>query len=219
MRMHRKSTNKNTVINICLFCLIIIILALIRIGWPLSHDEKKVTVHEEVLKPSQISQICELATLRCYYHNVAELEKQPDVPFQYGLFQYGYKKLWMEYSGIVEVGIEASDIKISTPDEAGNIRIYIPDAKIFNVTADQNSLTEPLVETGKFTEISAEDKAQAFSDAQQKMRAEAEADKSILSQAKNNAKEIIKQNIVSIGKLTGNQYNIIWEDKEETIEQ
>ena len=218
MSMRRKSTNKNSIINICLAVLIVIILALILTIKYLPETNKEVTVHEEVLKPSEISEICELATLRCYYHNVAELEKQPDPIFQYGLFQYGYKKVWMEYSGIVEVGIEAGDIKISTPDEAGNIKIYIPEAKIFNVTADQNSLTEPLVETGKFTDISVEDKAQAFSESQQKMRAEAETDKSILNQARNNAKELIKQYIVSIGKLTGNQYNIIWEDKEENID-
>ena len=37
-----------------------------------------------------------MSTLRCYYHNVAELKKNPDGLFQYGWFKYGYKKLWIE---------------------------------------------------------------------------------------------------------------------------
>ncbi|WP_049962432.1 DUF4230 domain-containing protein [Oribacterium sp. FC2011] len=217
--MHANNNQNNTYINLIenvfIMFLIIIIIGLILYVRLIPKISKDTVKNDEILKSSEISEICEMATLRCYYHNVAEFEKQPDDMFKHGLFKYGYKKIWIEYSGIVEVGIEAGDVKISTPDESGNIKIYIPEAKIFNVTADQDSLVETLSETGMFTEISVEDKAQAFSEAQQNMRIEAETDKTILTQARSNAKELIKQYVTSIGEITGYQYNIIWEEKAE----
>lgn len=57
---------------------------------------------------SGVTEICELATLRCYYHDVAKLENQPQGIFKYGWGKYGYKKLWMEYDAIIEIGIDAS---------------------------------------------------------------------------------------------------------------
>ena len=51
---------------------------------------------------SEINSVCELATLKCYYHNVAKAETEAS-----GLFKWlgkGYKKIWTEYSGIVELG-------------------------------------------------------------------------------------------------------------------
>ena len=159
---------------------------------------------------SSIGTICELATLKSFYHNVAEFEQLPDPWFQYGFAQYGYKKLWLEYSGIVEIGIDASQIKISPPTENGVINVYIPDAKILNVTADENSLSEPISETGWFTPITGEDKALAFSAAQQAMREEAEKDQTLLNRAKQNAKLLIKQYIINTGKELGVDYTIKW---------
>ena len=40
---------------------------------------------------------------------ISEYEKQPDQIFRNGFFKYGYKKLWLEYSGIIEAGVNAFD--------------------------------------------------------------------------------------------------------------
>lgn len=61
---------------------------------------------------SAVHEICELATLRCYYHDVAEFEKQSN-----GLFNYGYKKFWIEYDGIVDVGIDVGKVHVDKPHE------------------------------------------------------------------------------------------------------
>lgn len=175
-----------------------------------SDTNQSQSVPQDLYDQTRISQICELATLKCFYHNVAEYEKQPDALFQYGLFKYGYKKMWIEYSGIVEVGVNASDIRISNADENNVVSIYIPDAVVLNVTADRNSLSAPLMETGLFTSIDAQDKATAFAEAQKEMEEEAGQDTAILSQAKENAKELIRQYVLNIGKLTNNEYQIKW---------
>ena len=70
----------------------------------------------DVSEYSAVSDICELATLRSYYHNVAVYEEKPsgavkvvsDIltwPFN-NLLKTGYKQFWLEYSGIVEIGID-----------------------------------------------------------------------------------------------------------------
>jgi hypothetical protein len=159
-----------------------------------------------------VNTICELATLRCYYHNVAVFEKKPDFIFQYGLAQYGYKKLWLEYSGIVEYAVDAGLIRISEPDADGVVSVYVPEASVKNVTADKNSMAEPLTETGMFTDISAEDHATAFSEAQKHMKEEAENDSAQLARAHENACKLLEQYIVETGKAMGTEYKIKWVD-------
>lgn len=188
------------------FAFILIVLAVYVFSLPSAKTEEKASTAEF----SDVSRICELATLRCYYHDVAEYEKQPDGLFQYGLFQYGYKKFWLEYDGIVEVGIDVSQVQVERPDENGVVRIYVPDAQILNIGADETSMSVPIAETGVLTSITAEEKAQAFSDAQSAMRANAESDSSILSQAKNNAKELLKRYVLHVGEQIGQTYTVEW---------
>lgn len=154
---------------------------------------------------SAAEEICELATLHCYYHDVAEFEKKSN-----GLFNYGYKKMWLEYDGVVTVGIDVSQVKVYEPDENSVVRVYVPDAQIITVDADEESMGKPIVDTGAFTSITTEEKARAFSEAQTTMRANVEADAGILKQAKDNAKELLKQYIINVGEQIGQEYTVEW---------
>lgn len=172
----------------------------------------KTTKESVTAEFSAVDKICELATFQCYYHDVAEYEKQPDGPFQ-----YGYKKFWIEYDGIVEIGIDINEVQVKQPDENGVVRIYVPEARILNVDADAYSMSEPIADTGIFTTITSEEKAKAFSAAQTAMRENAETDNSILSQAHDNAKELLKQYVIHVGEQIGQQYTVEWLDNQ-TIE-
>lgn len=177
---------------------------------------------EEILeKPdfSEVTKIGELATLRCFYHNVAEAEKQPDGLFKYGLFQVGYKKFWMEYTGTVEMGIDISKVKIAQPDEEGIVRVYIPEVEKFRVNQDSTSLQEPVYETGVFTSITTEEKTAALSKAQETMEATARADQTMLQRARENAKTLIEQYIINIGVNLGQEYDVVWVDAPQEIDQ
>ena len=162
---------------------------------------------------ANVTEICELATLRCYYHNVAEFEKQPDGWYKYGLAKYGYKKMWLEYSGIIEIGIRADEVVLHAPDKDGVVEAYMPEAVILNVTADKDTLSQPITETGWFTTISSEDEAEAFAEAQKNMRLQAESDTALFSRAKSNAMKLIEQYIVRIGNELGEAYTVKWVDK------
>lgn len=157
---------------------------------------------------SGIDTICELATLECYYHNVVEYEKQPDGLFQYGLFQYGYKKMWMEYEGIIKVGIDVNEVQVEQPDENNVVRITIPSARIMDVDVDPYSMSDPIVDTGILTTITTEEKSQAFVETQKAMRESAERDGYILSQAQENAKKLLKQYVIKVGEQIGQNYTV-----------
>lgn len=171
---------------------------------------------------SSINTICELATLRSFYHNVAMYEKEPDGSNKFvndvlfwpfgGYTKIGYKQFWLEYSGIVETGVDASKIKINNPDANGIVEVYIPEAKVFSVYADEASLTEPLSENGWFTTISGKEKTEAFATAQSAMRQEAENDQSLLRRSKENAKLLLERYIVNTGKQMGANYTVKWID-------
>lgn len=178
-----------------------------------SNAYKSADESAETSQFAAVDKICELATLKCYYHDVAEYEKQAEGLFKYRPFKYGYKKVWIEYDGIVEVGIDVNEVQVSEPDRKGVVSIYIPDAKVLNVSANKDTMSEPLIDKGIFTTITAEDKNKAFADAQATMQKNAESDSSMLIQAKNNAKELLGQYIINVGDQMGRKYTVEWRNK------
>lgn len=183
---------------------------------------KKETKPINLSEDSSVNDICELATLRSYYHNVVVYEEKPEGvtkvisdiltwPFNQ-LLKTGYKQFWLEYSGIVEIGIDlkADSILISNPNNKGVIDVYIPNAKVLNIDADSSSFSDPLDETGLFTTITAKERAEAYAAAQDSMRQEAENDQTLLRRAKNNAKILLEQYIFNLGKEIGVEYSINW---------
>lgn len=200
---YKKIFLRNTIISVLLLAAVLVFTAVI----PSGGSDKKT---QEISDIAAVDKICELATLKCYYHDVAEYEKQAEGLFKYRPFKYGYKKVWIEYDGTVDVGIDVSEVQISEPDRKGIVKIYVPGAKILNVSADKDTMSEPLADKGIFTTITAEDKNKAFADAQATMKKNAEADAGILTQAENNAKELLEQYVINIGRQTGKTYKVEW---------
>ena len=81
--------------------------------------------------------VCELATLKCYYHNVAKAETEASGIFAKWL-KTGYKKIWTEYSGIIEYGIDISQVTVSEPDKNGVVTVTLPDAQVGDVLVFHN---------------------------------------------------------------------------------
>lgn len=188
--------------------IVVCIIGCIIIGIYVFNSKKK----EETIQPefSAVNQICELATLKCYYHDVAEYEKQPDGLLQNLFFKYGYKKFWIEYDGIIEVGIDASRVQVNQPDANGLVKLYVPEAEILNVDADLTSMKKPVSDTGIFTGITANEQSEAFSAAQATMKNNAQNDTSILKQAHDNAKELLKQYVIRVGEQMGQTFTVEW---------
>lgn len=162
---------------------------------------------------SGVTSVCELATLKCYYHNVAKAETEASGIFAKWL-KTGYKKIWTEYSGIIEYGIDISQVTVSEPDKNGVMTVTMPDAQVLNVDVDEDSLGTPLTDTGFLTSITTEEKTTTLAGAQEAMEQQAKENTEMLSQAKARAKTLIEEYIKNVGESIGEEYTVEWKDAE-----
>lgn len=162
---------------------------------------------------SGVTSVCELATLKCYYHNVAKAETEASGIFAKWL-KTGYKKIWTEYSGIIEYGIDISQVTVSEPDKNGVVTVTMPDAQVLNVDVDEDSLGTPLTDTGFLTSVTTEEKTTTLAGAQEAMEQQAKEKTEMLSQAKARAKTLIEEYIKNVGESIGEEYTVEWKDAE-----
>ena len=165
---------------------------------------------------SGVTSVCELATLKCYYHNVAKAETEASGIFAKWL-KTGYKKIWTEYSGIIEYGIDISQVTVSEPDKDGVVTVTIPDAQVLNVDVDEDSLGTPLTDTGFLTSITTEEKTTTLAGAQEAMEQQAKENTEMLAQAKARAKTLIEEYIKNVGAGIGEEYTLEWKAAEPSV--
>lgn len=187
----------------------LLVISMLCIGGCGDKNQKK----EEEADFSAISSVCELATLKCYYHNVAKSETEAS-----GLFKWlgkGYKKIWTEYSGIVELGIDVSKVSVEKPTADGVVKVTIPNAEILSVDLDEDSMGEPLTDTGFMTKITKEEETEALAEAQNHMEETAKENGNLLNQAKERAKSLIEGYVKNVGEQIGKEYTVEWVEAEE----
>ena len=161
-----------------------------------------------VAKPqvSQMKSIFELAVMECYYHNVAKYNEEDASGV---LWWKKDKHFWIEYSGVVKLGIDVSLVHIDINDST--ITITLPEAKVLGCKVDSASLTKDsyIVDKNSAT-ITATDVIMAFNEAQQKLEEEASSNKALLSEAQQRAKTLLENYITNIGTTIGETYTITW---------
>ena len=157
-------------------------------------------------KTSQMKAICELAVMDCYYHNVAKYEMKDAEGF---LWWTKDKNFWIEYSGVVTIGIDVSRVTVEV--DGTKVTISIPAAEVLSCTVDSSSLTEDSYIVAKDSAaIEAEDEIEAFSVAQADLEATASQDTALLASAQQQAQQLLEDYITNIGKATGKSYSIEW---------
>ena len=177
------------------------------------------------LEYDDVYTICELATLRSFYHNTGiysgtgnDLLDLVNTWTPAGwVFEFGYEEYWIEYAGIVEYGVDASEIRISQPDENGVVTAYMPDADVLNVTADEDSISVVVENSGLLNSVSTETKAEIYQAAQQGMSTKAAEDTKLISQATKNAKSLVENYIKEIGDGMGKTLTVRWTNDKEDI--
>lgn len=175
------------------------------------------TNHKQDYNPSvtEMKAICELATMECYYHNVAKYSEEDASGI---LWWEKDRKFWIEYAGIVTVGIDASFVKIDVDGE--KVTITIPPAKVLGCRVDEESLTADSVIVGQNSaKVKSEHQTVAYKEAQENMRAKAASDTALLASAQQCAQRLLENYVNSIGDLTQKNYQIEWiylDDTEKT---
>lgn len=162
------------------------------------------------ISESSVSRICELASLECYYHNVSDWKQ--DAHGILAFAGYGEKKIWIEYDGIVRVGINAGKVQISDPDKDNVITVTIPEATVLDIDLDENSIKEIVSDKTVFffftDTVNAEDKMKALAAAQEDMEINAANNDKILGEAQERAQRLIERNIIALGEAGGKHYRV-----------
>ena len=182
---------------------------------------KQETVQMPEPKIEQVRSICNLATVQCYYHNVAKSEKKAEK----GLTHLGEKdrKFWIEYTGIANLGIDVAEVQMNV--DGTEIEVTLPEAKLLNISIDRKTLNEDSYISSadglNKNEITAEDQTAAINQAQQEMQKTVAANTTLLLNAQNRAKKLIENYIVQLGEAAGVEYHITWkysETSKETVD-
>lgn len=165
----------------------------------------------------EIKSICELATIKAYYHNVAKGSKEKSS----GISGVGEKnrEFWMEYEGYANIGIDVSKVKIKVYKNI--VKVEMPPAKVLdtNITTNTDKEDIRIIESGdgffNKNKITTNDRQAAFENAQKDMKKSVENNKSLMQSAETRAKELIENYIQEIGNSIGKEYIIEWEIVEE----
>lgn len=155
---------------------------------------------------SKMRAIFQLATMECYYHNVA---KYSEKDASGALWWKKDKRFWVEYEGIVTLGVDASEIAIDINEDT--VTITLPPAKVFGAKIDEKSLTEEsFFVDKKSADIKWLDQSEAIKDAQAKMVEVASKDTTLLLSAQQRSQVLLEQYIENIEELTGKKYVLEW---------
>lgn len=157
---------------------------------------------------TQMRTICELATMDCYYHNVA---KYYEKDAEKGILGLGKKdkKFWVEYSGVVTIGLDATLVALQVSGD--QVTITIPPAKVLGAKVYSDSLTtDSYIIDKDSADITAEDQTRVFENAQADMLAQASNDHLLLFNAQQRAQMLLEDYVTNIGNAIDVTYQINW---------
>lgn len=153
-----------------------------------------------------IKSVAELCTLKCYYHNVAEI-KNDGTDLLLGMVNVGYKKAWYEYRGYVEFGIDVGQVKVVSVND-GVVSVKMPEIVVLNTHVDENSIKQVCVDLGAFQKITNEEQVAAYEHAQAEMEQSAESNSNLKNQAEERAKSLLEEYVINVGKNIGEEYTV-----------
>ena len=155
---------------------------------------------------SQMKSICELAVMECYYHNVAKYKEENATGM---LLWKKDRHFWMEYAGVVTIGIDATQLSIEVEDE--NVTITIPPAKVLGCKVDETTLTEDsFIVAQNSAKVEAEHQTEAFKSAKDKLESEAKSNFTLLAAAQQRVQKLLEDYVTNIGNSVGKTYKIKW---------
>ena len=155
---------------------------------------------------SQMKSICELAVMECYYHNVAKYKEENATGI---LWWEKDRHFWMEYAGVVTIGVDTSLMNIDVEGE--NVTITIPPAKVLGCKVDETTLTEDsFIVAQNSAKVEAEHQTEAFKSAKDKLESEAKSNFTLLAAAQQRVQKLLEDYVTNIGNSVGKTYKIKW---------
>lgn len=167
---------------------------------------------DKSIEIKEMRAISELATVECYFHNVAKSDQLTNKAW----FEFWKKeniRFWIEYEGVVTVGVKVEDLNVEVKGE--NVKITLPKAIVLDAKIEDSTLNkDSFIYDEKSEKPTAAQETKAFEVAQQEMINAANSNKTLLASAEDNAKELLENYVNSIGEVVGVKYKIEWVNSE-----
>lgn len=185
--------------NNCVKFIVILIFILLACGC-----SKKRVIEPDV---NQLREISDWITLEAEYHNVAKIEKEKGE----GIFHIGEvdRKLWVEYVGVIKIGIEADKINMKVKDN--KIRIEMPEPSVLFINYKDYNRDSYFTNKDSWfnkNEIDYKDINNAMKIADEEMLNEVNKNEELFTEAKNHLEVLMENYINRIGKLSDIDYEI-----------
>lgn len=169
---------------------------------------------KEEPEEEQIKAICELATLDCYYNNVAKITKEKGSGLSHVLEKE--REIWIEYEAIVKIGIDMKELSIKITDN--KVEVSMPKAAIMDVLINKDTMNADsyiISEDGFFNKnkVTTEEQQDAIVKAQIQLEQKVNNNPILFEQAEKKAKSLIENYIKTLGEMTGIEYIIEWQVK------
>ena len=164
---------------------------------------------------SKISLTGDLVTKKVYYHNVAEYDGSKSSFF---LRLFGIdKKAWIEYTGLTDLSIDLTSVKITT--NGNKIHVFIPKTKINKVYVKNDDPSDIIFYNSNgdifnLGNVSSAEGVEALKVAQQEMAEDVKANTQLLRMAQIRAKNLIEEKIKVFIEESNLSYTIEWEYEE-----
>ena len=162
----------------------------------------------------QIKNICQLATMEVYFHNVAKAVKPADT----GILGFNQvdRRFWVEYSGTATVGIDMNRVTMSIEDDV--ITVKIPHAQLIgdiNVDSSSYSTDSVVTETQEWwrtpNDIGADDVTRAIREANIYTQLSILNNRSMMTNAEYRATQLIRNYIQQLSKYSEVEYEVRFE--------
>ncbi len=181
---------------------LIVLLALLAVSGTSCQQAPAAEVRVE-----DIHAICELATLKCYYNNVARIEKKKENIFQRD------RTMWIEYEGKAVLGVDMAKLKIE--QNGANVSITMPAAEILSIDPVRETLNDKSYVSSSDgflfkNKITTQDQELAIVKGQEEMKEALQNNTALFLQAQTKAKELIEHYIAQLGRSLGKEYVITW---------
>ena len=129
------------------------------------------------LKLNTIKEICEWETLTVKCNDVIKAEKKAGEGWQHILEKD--REYWVEYTGVVKMGVNADDIEIKVRND--KVYIDLPKVEVLDVHIDEGSISENSIYVSNDgilnpNKISAEDQTEIIDKAKKQLETAIEED-------------------------------------------
>lgn len=160
--------------------------------------------NDYTVDPDQIRKICGLATVECYFTNIAKSTTSDDH------FYTKNSDFWFTYSGSVKVGLASN---VSIQQDGNTIIISLPQVEMLDVSVSYPD-DESIIRTSSglfYADVSSEDITQARDAEEARIILAVSNNAGIRDSVLSKAKLLIQNYVSTIDELSGDEHSIVWQ--------